>query len=234
LFYTQGKKPVYNIMFTGSAMAGDFLDKIWKRIQYNEQEALPIAQNTAFQILTGKMSAEQIPGDTKDEAWFASYCIHLASSEKRRLCLEPLLGLDLQFAGDAQGWRAMFGNSVKTLPDIDYRNGLCSHYSQGDIHINITSCQMPSAVNQRVFDIPLCQRFVISDNQSDLFELFPKNAVCAVSSPEEYAELAKFYLENPSAKNEIVKNANEHILKEHLYKKRVNKIIETACKQASK
>ncbi len=228
LFYPQNKKPIYNLMFTGSAMAGDFLDEIWRHVQYDREEALPIAQNAAFQILTGKMSAEQVPGDTKDEAWFASYCIHLASSEKRRLCLMPLLDLGLQFAGDVNGWRAMFGSGVKTLPDIDYRKGLCPHYSLGNIHINITSCQMPAAVNQRVFDIPLCERFVISDSQSDLFELFPKNAVCAADSPEEYAELAKFYLKNPSAKNEIIKNAKEHILKEHLYRERVKKIIVVA------
>jgi len=228
LFYPQNTKPIYNLMFTGSAMAGEFLDKIWKRIPYNEKEALPIAQESAFQILTGKMRADQIPGDTKDEAWFASYCIHLASSEKRRLCLEPLLNLGLQFAGDAQGWKAMFGNRVKTLPDIDYRKGLCRHYGQGEIHINITSCQMFGAVNQRVFDIPLCERFVISDSQSDLFDLFPNNAVCAADSPEEYAELAKFYLTNPNAKTDIIKNAREHILKEHLYKERLKKIIDTA------
>jgi len=227
LFYPQDKKPVHKLMFTGSAMAGEFLDKIWKRIPYDEKEALPIAQETAFRILTGKMSAEQIPGDTKDEAWFASYCIHLASSEKRRLCLEPLLNLGLQFAGDAQGWKAMFGSKAKTLPNIDYRNGLCRHYSQGDVHINITSCQMPSAVNQRVFDIPLCRRFVINDSQSDLFELFPNNAVCAADSPEEYAELAEFYLKNPNAKNEIMKYAMEFILKKHLYIERIKKIIET-------
>ncbi|MCL2100692.1 MAG: glycosyltransferase [Fibromonadales bacterium] len=228
LFYPQNQKPVYDLLFTGSAMTGDFLDKIWKRIPYSEDEALPIAHSTAFQILTGGMNAEQVPGDSKDEAWFASYCIHLASSEKRRLCLQPLMELGLQLAGDAQGWKAMFGSNVKILPDIDYRNGLRAHYSRGNIHINITSCQMPSAVNQRVFDIPLCERFVISDAQSDLLELFPKNAVCAANSPEEYAELAKFYLKNPTAKNEIIKNAKEHILKEHLYRDRVKKIIEAA------
>jgi spore maturation protein CgeB len=225
IFYPQSKKPIYDLLFTGSAMAGNFLDNIWRHIQYDKDEALPIAQDTAFQILTGNMSAEQIPGDTKAEAWFASYCIHLASSEKRRLCLEPLLELGLRFAGDQDAWKSIFGNNIKTLPDIDYRNDLCSHYSLGNIHINITSCQMPAAVNQRVFDIPLCGRFVISDAQSDLFELFPKNAVCAANSPEEYAELAKFYLKNPDAQNEIIKNAREHILREHLYRFRIKKII---------
>jgi spore maturation protein CgeB len=225
LFYPQNKKPVYDLMFTGSAMTGSFLDNIWKRVQYDKNEALHVAQNTAFQILTGGMSAEQVPGDTKDEAWFASYCIHLASAEKRRLCLQPLLEMGLQFAGDAEGWKAMFGEEIKTLPDIDYRNGLRSHYLQSNIHINITSCQMPHAVNQRVFDIPLCGRFVISDSQSDLFELFPKDAICAANSPEEYAELAKFYLKSPNEKEEIIKNAREHVLKEHLYRERVRKLL---------
>jgi spore maturation protein CgeB len=225
LFYPQNKKPIYNLMFTGSALAGNFLDEIWKHVQYNKDEALPVAQNTAEQILARRIFAEQIPADTKAEAWFASYCIHLASAEKRRLCLEPLLDLGLVFAGDPSGWKNLFGNDIKTLPDIDYRSGLCQHYSNGNIHINITSCQMPSAVNQRVFDIPLCERFVISDDQSDLFELFPKNAVCVANSPEEYADLAKFYLKNPGAREEIAKNARAHILREHLYANRVSRVI---------
>jgi spore maturation protein CgeB len=225
IFYPQTKKTIYDLMFTGSAMAGSFLERIWKHVQYNKNEALPVAQKTAEQILAGNMLAEQVPADTKAEAWFASYCIHLASAEKRRLCLEPLLHLGLQFAGDPQGWRAMFGNNIKTISDIDYRDGLCSHYSSGNIHINITSCQMPSAVNQRVFDIPLCERFVISDDQRDLFELFPKNAICVANAPEEYADLAKFYLKNPNAKNEIIKHAREHILKEHLYTHRLKRIV---------
>jgi spore maturation protein CgeB len=226
LFYPQNKKPIYNLMFTGSALAGNFLEEIWKHVQYNRDEALPVAQNIAERILAGGIFAEQIPADTKAEAWFASYCIHLASAEKRRLCLEPLLALGLVFAGDPSGWKNLFGSNIKTLPNIDYRNGLCSHYSSGGIHINITSCQMPSAVNQRVFDIPLCERFVISDDQSDLFELFPENAICIANSPEEYADLAKFYLKNPGTKEEIIKNAREHILKEHLYVNRVARVVE--------
>jgi len=224
LFYPQNKKPIYDLMFTGSALAGNFLEEIWKHIQYNKDEALPMAQDIAEKILSGEFSAEQIPADTKAEAWFASYCIHLASAEKRRLCLEPLLALGLVFAGDPNGWKDLFGNDIKTLPDIDYRTGLCSHYSSGNIHINITSCQMPYAVNQRIFDIPLCGRFVISDDQSDLFELFPKNALCTANSPEAYADLVKFYMKNSTAKEEIVRNAREHVLREHLYVNRVGRI----------
>jgi spore maturation protein CgeB len=91
---------------------------------------------------------------------------------------------------------------------------------------------MPSAVNQRVFDIPLCERFVISDCQSDLLELFPKNALCTAASPEEYADLAKFYLKNSEAKEEIIKNAREHILKEHLYVNRVAMMVAIKTKFA--
>ncbi len=225
LFYPQNKKPIHNLMFTGSAIAGNFLNDIWKHVQYDKEEALPIAKNAAEQILSREIFAQQIPADTKAEAWFASYCIHLASAEKRRLCLEPLLALGLIFAGDPSGWKNLFGGNIKTLPDIDYRSGLCPHYSNGNIHINITSCQMPSAVNQRVFDIPLCERFVISDDQSDLFELFPKNAICVANSTEEYADLAKFYMKDSATKQEIIKNAREHILREHLYLNRISEII---------
>ncbi|GHV11981.1 hypothetical protein AGMMS49938_03670 [Fibrobacterales bacterium] len=220
----------HNLVFTGSAMASSFLDEIWRHITYNKTEVLPIAENAAFQILTGAMTADQMPGETKEESWFSSLAIHTASREKRRLCLEPLLPLGLQFAGDPKGWRELFGNNIKTLPDIDYRTNLREHYSKGNIHINITSCQMPNAVNQRVFDIPLCGRFVISDNQNDLFELFSSDAICAAATPEEYADLAKFHIANPNAKNEIVKKAQECIINNHTYKHRLSVILQADSK----
>ena len=40
------------------------------------------------------------------------------------------------------------------------------------ISVNATNLQMPSTVNQRLFDVPAAGGFLISDNQPEMAELF--------------------------------------------------------------
>ena len=64
------------------------------------------------------------------------------------------------------------GRRIKTHPDVDYRSEIAQWYRRIKINLNITSCQMPTALNQRVFDVPACGGFILNDNQTDLKELF--------------------------------------------------------------
>ena len=106
--------------------------------------------------------------DRRNRTWFRSYIIHTASMMRRKQVIAPLVSSGIQTFGDPEGWRDLCGDNLKTNPDIDYRADLSQIYRNIEINVNITSCQMPSAVNQRVFDIPSCGGFVISDMQDDL------------------------------------------------------------------
>ena len=85
---------------------------------------------------------------------------------------------------------------------------------------------MPSAVNQRVFDIPISGSFVLSDNQKDMEELFEigKEAIC-YQNINELKDLIKYFSEDEGKRVEVIEAAQERIKKEHTYNSRISSII---------
>jgi spore maturation protein CgeB len=129
--------------------------------------------------------------------------------------------------GDPEGWRKLFGVAIHAHPNIDYRRELAAVYRHIGVNINITSCQMPTAVNQRVFDVPLASGFVLTDRQPDLTELFDESEVATYGSPGELSEMALFFIEHESERNKISAAAKTHILAEHTYEHRVKIILDS-------
>jgi spore maturation protein CgeB len=113
---------------------------------------------------------------------------------------------------------------VPTWPDIDYRGGIADIYRSIAVNINITSCQMPTAVNQRVFDIPLCNGFVINDTQSDLDELFAPDEIVVYKSKEELISKIAFYRARETERRAVTQKTRARILSEHTYAHRVDAI----------
>ena len=148
--------------------------------------------------------------------------------KKRKLIVSSLLPSGLELFGDPEGWKQLLGYDIKAHPNLDYNTQLCSTYRDIAINLNITSCQMPGAVNQRVFDIPLCGSFLLSDSQNDMSELFEpeKEAVC-YKNINELKDLVKYYTVNKAAGLQIIKAAQRRILHEHTYCHRVKLIQET-------
>jgi spore maturation protein CgeB len=146
---------------------------------------------------------------------------------KRKRTIAGLLDLGIEIFGDPEGWKRLFGADIATHPNINYRTGLCETYRRICVNVNITSCQMPSSLNQRVFDIPLSGSFVISDNQKDLLEFFDRDTELAIfETIGDLRDKARFYLTHETNRNKIVDAAQKRIKREHLYVHRVRRIIE--------
>jgi len=228
-----------DLVFTGSAMGQSFLNQIRKSFLWSATMEPEIQQRAA--ALFAKILAEpmqkglepfEVLGpwkpfeDERNRTWLQSLIQHSASHIKRRHFLKPLVPQGLIFAGDPLGWQETFGPEITTLPDINYRTELRSHYQRAMIHINITSCQMPTALNQRLFDIPLSGSFVISDPQSDVFELFGNNLVPTYASTEELQDLVRFYSTAHRERQNLVLRMRHTVLAEHTYSHRMRKFLQ--------
>lgn len=224
--------------FVGSAMGGGFLEDVKSKFMWKQElellvreaaRRLIISKETDFDKMIRTLCADlglQYPyNDIRNQTWFKSYIIHTASMLKRRDLIGGLLPYGIELFGDPEGWRLLFGNDITVHPSIDYHTGLASVYRDITININSTSCQMSSAVNQRVFDIPACGGFVITDNQSDIFELFDKDEIVVYSTIEELCDLIKYFHTNESCRNMVSRKARIHILNEHTISKRLETII---------
>ena len=94
------------------------------------------------------------------------------------------------------------------------------------MNINYTSFQMRTAVNQRVFDVPACGGFLLSDRQEDMERFFEvgREAVCFCCE-EEAASLAAHYLANEGERKRIAEAGRRRVLAEHTYEKRMAALV---------
>jgi len=192
---SEQKRKYCDIGFVGSSMGSDFLSSISKKFMWNN-ELHAIVQQCAEIFLKSPIKRVEdilhdvckelkIPSpfsDTRNSIWFISYIIHTASMLKRQRTISALMELGIQTFGDPCGWKQLCGNQLPVNPNIDYRSKLSEIYRGIEININITSCQMATAVNQRVFDVPVCGGFIINDLQDDLNHLFNPNHLVTYES----------------------------------------------------
>ncbi|HPO14908.1 MAG TPA: glycosyltransferase [Candidatus Hydrogenedentes bacterium] len=112
-------------------------------------------------------------------------------------------------------------------PQVNYRLELPDFYRRCEVNLNITSIQMASAANQRVFDCPAAGGFLLTDAQSSLEMLFDvEREITQYHSLEECVDLLHYYRNHPSARMEKTSRAREHILQEHTYTHRLQRIAE--------
>jgi spore maturation protein CgeB len=154
-----------------------------------------------------------------------------ATQEYRLNLARALIPLGLVIYGDS-GWGRIIGGDGILKPPVHYFRELPEVYNSTGVNINCTSFQMKSAVNQRVFDVPACGGFLLSDYQEDMDRFFEvgKEAVC-YRSVEEAASLAAYYLRNGSARETIAESARRRVLAEHTYEKRMATLVATMRKR---
>lgn len=159
---------------------------------------------------------------------FVAYLFFYMHTQRRVQLMLDILDLEPTIAGE-EGWLKVLPPFMaeKVLPIVDYVLDLTCVYQLADINLNTTSPQMKHAVNQRVFDVPLSNAFVLTDNQPALEEFFDVGKeIIAYSSLDELKELYHFYSKNPKARKQIITAGRKRVLQEHLYSHRLRQLIE--------
>lgn len=151
-----------------------------------------------------------------------------ATRQYRWRCVTALKGFSPLIAGDAEGWGQAFGHGsgARLLGRLDYYADLPRFYPLSAVSLNCTSRQMKGAVNQRVFDVPACGGFVLTDRRAQLDRLFePGREVVAYDAPEEIPELVARYTRDAAARARVSGAALRRILSGHTYEHRLAELL---------
>ncbi|HTY21340.1 MAG TPA: glycosyltransferase, partial [Geobacteraceae bacterium] len=150
-----------------------------------------------------------------------------ATQDYRLGLVRALVPLGLAIYGDP-GWGELIDGNPVLRPPVNYFTELPEVYCGTSVNINCTSMQMKTAVNQRVFDVPACGGFLLSDYQDDMDRFFEvgKEAICYRTS-DEAVSLAGYYLGNESERLRIAEAARRRVLSEHTYERRMAALVET-------
>jgi spore maturation protein CgeB len=152
-----------------------------------------------------------------------------ATKLSRRRVVGALSPFPLDLFGD-EGWLGQLPPQARYHPRLDYYVELSKVYAETAVNINATNYQMPTAVNQRVFDAPLAGGFLISDNQEDLQLLFDPDEYVIYSRLSDLTDEVRFYLPQISLRMRVAEKAAERILAEHTFRHRIKTIINYARK----
>ncbi|MDL2285297.1 glycosyltransferase [Desulfovibrio sp. OttesenSCG-928-F07] len=139
----------------------------------------------------------------------------------------PSCGLSL--FGDT-GWQQHQPEQTGAItlhPPVDYYHTLPALYQKAEFSLNLNSLLLPAGLTQRIFDVWVAGGFCLTD-YSDGLKIFPQelvNEIC-FSSAQNLPELVQNFVNNPARKKEIRAAWREHILAEHTYINRLQKLLE--------
>jgi spore maturation protein CgeB len=191
--------------------------------------------------LAGPFMAEHFPevraaykgfGDPGRELAFETFVTWQATLLYRLDCVARILPFSPLIVGDT-GWQELLSaqSGWRYHPELSYYEDLPDFYPLSDINFNCTSQQMKGAVNQRVFDVPCCNAFLLTDHRRQVEDLFePGTEIVCYASPDDIPALVERYLADPAARARVAAAARRRVLAEHTYDHRMTLLMETMRK----
>lgn len=154
---------------------------------------------------------------------------HVAA-QRRAAVARALIPFGLTIFGDVEGWRSQLGSGARILGDVDATSVAPRLVAGARVSVDCVHPQMPTAVTQRVFDVPACGGLVLADDRPDLRACFEVGTeVLAYDSPAHAADLARWALRHPELRHQMAEAARRRVMREHLLEHRVRRLLnETA------
>ncbi len=164
---------------------------------------------------------------------FETLIIWQATLEYRLSCVKKTLEYGPLIVGDS-GWNTLLKDEENWdyHSELSYYEDLPHFYPCSKINFNCTSQQMKGAVNQRVFDVPACNGFILTDHRYQMENLFePGKEIAVYYDIDEIPDLIAKYTADSESRTAIIKAARKRILAEHTYDSRIMALIK--CMQAT-
>ncbi|WP_319582249.1 glycosyltransferase [uncultured Pseudodesulfovibrio sp.] len=167
--------------------------------------------------------------DPGRELAFETFVTWQATLLYRLDCVSRILEFEPLIVGDT-GWQELLSahSGWRYHPELSYYDDLPDFYPLSEINFNCTSQQMKGAVNQRVFDVPCCNAFLLTDHRRQVEDLFePGTEIVCYASPDDIPELVERYRNDPAARAKVAAAARKRVLAEHTYDHRMTMLMET-------
>ncbi|MEL6184793.1 MAG: glycosyltransferase [Myxococcota bacterium] len=183
---------------------------------------------TVADSLRDRNAQRFVRAEVRDTARAADHLAAAAwrgTSRWRTEVLSAFVEDGLEVYGD-EGWADALP-SARRHPEVPYGPSLARLYRESAVNLNVTSLQMPTAVNQRVFDVPAAGGFLLTDAQADLAELFAEDEIATWTCIEEAIDKSKYYVRHPERRQALVRRGQARVLAEHTYGHRADVLVDT-------
>ena len=227
-----GPGGVQPVGFVGHSLV--ILEQKWRR-ELTQPEQLR-AEQMAQTLLQDRQSLHNLVPDigppVDRSALVLAFACVLASKHYRLELLRCLPQHKLHVTGDDH-WAQLLPKAVHHKR-TNYGAQSAQVFRDTVISVNATNLQMPSTVNQRLFDVPATGGFLITDHQPEMEELFALGhgkEMMTYRSGEELAEAVRYYAAHETERQAMAAKARARVLGEHTYTHRLRKLVEVMRQQ---
>lgn len=148
----------------------------------------------------------------------------LGSPLIRRFILNNIRKFPLDIYGPGE-WNS---DNLTFHPAVPYGFELARVYQTHTINLNISSLQLETSVNNRIFDVFAAGGFLLTDYKDDLKKIFPAHwAEITFKDPAQLEKKSEYYLSREKERRELSADLREIVLSRHTYLHRVEQILET-------
>ncbi|WP_432735830.1 CgeB family protein [Maridesulfovibrio sp. FT414] len=165
---------------------------------------------------------------TEKQAMFLRLVSLQATRIRRVRAVSALLDFSPVVVGDAY-WGRELGRSGKNFTlwnRLSYETELPEFYRSSLVNFNSTSLQSQASVNQRVFDVPACGGFLLTERTAALEALFePGREVACYNCVDEISETVARWIADGPGRTSIARAGLERVLACHTYQHRVAEIV---------
>lgn len=110
---------------------------------------------------------------------------------------------------------------------VPYGRELSKVYQQYAINLNISSIQLETSVNNRVFDVFASKGFLLSDYKQEMELIFPDHwQEITFRNLDELGSKGEYFLTHDKERRELTEELYHIVLKRHTYQNRAQEIIE--------
>lgn len=164
----------------------------------------------------------------------AHYLYWVANNRYRLDTVNALTDFDIRIYGSDDWQHLLKGTPLEDrfFGSIDPVHELPHLFASAKINLNIHSIQCRGSLNQRDFNAPLAGGFLLSDWVPAAGRYF-KPGVEAIywSDFKDLRRKVAYYLKNEVERDEVIKNGQIRVRRDHLYKKRVKQLLDVIGSQ---
>lgn len=234
IFHPKDLAKLYDVSFVGSSMVyathknmKSFVHRpdLLSLLEIVSERFMSLKTRSVEQALLNLNFHNNIFEDIEQKEDFYAAVLWRSTQKYRLSGILELLDFHPNISGD-ENWQRLLPLGFSTMPERWYYDNLVDFYNQSLINFNMTSLQMKNAVNQRVFDVPATNSFLLTDYKEQLHEVFDlKEDIAVFYEIDEIKDLCKFYLENTKIREVMSKRAMTKVLNHHTYEHRITKLI---------
>lgn len=103
-------------------------------------------------------------------------------------------------------------------------------FNSSRINLNIHHEQSELGLNPRVFEIMASENFQLIDNQNELYSYFEEGiSMATYKNMDDLKMKIQYFLENEKERKIIERNGHELVMRNHLYRNRMETVLENVC-----